>query len=224
MPSGNIWRDTPALFCPPQSGKKRGWSLEVPEFEQGEEQSPQVVKQTVARLLINYYWAGVALSFWLFLQTSGKSELILLSFYPLFLAVGSLIRFFVQRGIVRAFHELNQTGCLSKQALQTLWCRFEGRLNSKWANTFGIVGGLCIIWFCRHSLTSSGLSFIEFTIISIDVLLAYAIGVAAWKAAATGSEIRRLGLSGDLRIRPFYPGGCAGLGAIGRLLFSASLS
>lgn len=186
-------------------------------------QSIEVIRQPIARLLINYYWTLVVLSLVLFLYHARLNpDLLTLSYYPLYLAVGSQTKSFIQRRIVRTFNELHQTGCLTEQVLQKLVNGFEARLNAQKANLFGIASGLWVLWFYRPSFNGS-LSFIEITIIAIDVLLGYTFGVAIWKAIVTGFEIRRLGLSGDLRIRPFYPDGCAGLASIGQILFALSL-
>lgn len=187
----------------------------------------EVNKQSVARLLINYYWLLVVVSLILFLyQRRGNPDLIELSFYPLYFLVGSQVKYFLQKRVVYVFNELRQTGALREQALQSSVEELQIRLNSRLGDILGIVGGLSIVWFYRSTLIimSSPLDWLASIMVAIiDMLLAYAIGVATWQAVVTAFEIRRLGSRGQLRIRPFHPDECAGLGAIGRLCFSLSL-
>lgn len=188
----------------------------------------EVQKQLAARLIINYYWVLVLVSLILFLyKARGKPELIELSFYPLYFLVGGLVKSFLQKRIASVFRELQQTGALPTQGLQSMVEDFQMRLNSRLGDILGIVGGLAIVWFYRNTLkriVNPPLDYLSsLLVVAIDVLLAYAIGVATWKAIVTAFEFRRLGLRGQLNIRPFHPAGCSGLGAIGRLYFSLSL-
>jgi hypothetical protein len=59
-------------------------------------------------------------------------------------------------------------------------------------------------------------------VITSDVLLAYAGGVAIWKVAATMWEFHKLGQLNELKVRPFHPDSCGGLAAVGQLFFSLS--
>ena len=141
----------------------------------------EVVKQPVARLLINYYWVPVLLSFCLFLYEPGGSSEILLSYYLLYLVVGGLTKCFVQKRIARTFYEFRNAGSLDEHAFQTLSTRFETRLNNSLANIFGIVSGLWVLlWFYGDdlpNLISYPLdSLRSIAIVAIDVLLGYAIG------------------------------------------------
>jgi hypothetical protein len=67
-----------------------------------------------------------------------------------------------------------------------------------------------------------GEALLDVGIAIIDALLTYALCVAIWKAGVTAWECRQLGRTRKLKIRPFHPDGCAGLAAIGQLLFSFS--
>ncbi len=200
-----------------------------------------VVKQPLARLLIVYYWLPIALSFFLFLSQAllyerRKPELIELSFYPLYLVVGGLMKSFVKK-ISETFVSLQANGSLGEKGAQTLVGRFETRLNSWWGNVVGTALGFFILSFYYFQLlelpkilaspesltTKLGHLFSSVAVISIDVLLAYAVGVAIWKASLTAWQFRQLGIGTQLKISPFHPDRCGGLAAIGRLLFSLSL-
>jgi hypothetical protein len=185
-------------------------------------------RQPVARFLIHYYWLLILGSLILFLyETRGKPAFIELSFYPLYFLVGGLVKSFLEKRIASAFGELRQTGALQELASPSVAEDFQRRLNSRFGEIVGMLGGVAILWFYRNLLTiidGRSLDFLLSIFVAvIDVLLAYAIGVATWKACVTAFEFRRLGVRGALRIRLFHPDGCAGLGAIGRVCFSLSL-
>jgi hypothetical protein len=193
-----------------------------------------VHKRSLANFIVNYYWLFMLVSIVLFFYVErGKPGPIELSFYPMYFLVGAQVKHFLQETVPSFFGELRQTGALPQQALPSSAEKFQGRLQSRLGDILGIVGGLSIVWFhwaewgaLFHSavLVSSGpLPRTALLIVNvIDVLLAYGAGVAAWKAVLTGFEIRRLGSRELLKIHPFHPDRCAGLGAIGRLCFSLS--
>jgi hypothetical protein len=191
-----------------------------------------VVRQTVARFLIDYYWLFVFLSFFLFLYQAFYYEKrmpgpVELSFYPLYFLIGGLTKYLLQKKIPGTFARLRDTGSLEEKTMQGLTKGFVRQLNHPLGDAFGIVFGLLILWFYEFgwpALVSMNLGYTlsSVAIITIDVLLAYAVGVAIWKAGVTAWEFRQLGRRGKLKIRPFHPDGCAGLAAIGQLFFSLS--
>ena len=84
-----------------------------------------VVRQSLARLVINYYWILIALSslpyLYVILYNVFKGEqlpLVLIigfSFYPLYILVGALIKSIVQEKIPRSFAQLRATGALESR-------------------------------------------------------------------------------------------------------------
>jgi hypothetical protein len=191
-----------------------------------------VVRQTVARFLIDYYWLLVFLSFLLFLYQTFHYEKrmpghIELSFYPLDFVVGSLTKSLLQKKIPGTFARLRDTGSLEETTMLGLTKGFVRQLNHPLGDAFGIVFGLLILWFYNFAWSKLpsmklGYAFSSVAVMTIDVLLAYAAGVAIWKAGVTAWEFRQLGRRGKLKIRPFHPDGCAGLAAVGQLFFSLS--
>jgi hypothetical protein len=204
-----------------------------------------VVRQAVARFVIDRYWLLISISLLAyaalhsvigpplhpFLGKHGFMEQleIDLSFYPMDLLVGGLVKSLLQRKIPSTFARLRDTGALDEKAVPELTDGFVNRLNHFGGDALGVVFGLVIFGgFYRFGigLTVPKLGYIYYvasiTVMTIDVLLAYAGGVAIWKVRATMRELRQLGRRDELRARPFYPDGCGGLAAIGRLFFSLS--
>jgi hypothetical protein len=191
-------------------------------------QRVEVHRQPVVRFLIHYYWLPILVSLILFLYgTCGELEFIKLSFYPLYFLVGALVKSFVEKRIAFALGDLRQTGALQEQAFHRVAEDFQRRLNSPLGEIVGVIGGLPVLWFYRILLLTVESRLLDYLLLGfiavIDVLLAYALGVAMWKACVTAFEFWRLGVRGELKIRPFHPDGYAGLGAIGQVCFSLSL-
>ncbi|MBV8920261.1 hypothetical protein, partial [Bradyrhizobium sp.] len=92
-----------------------------------------------------------------------------------------------------------------------------------------LLAGIIFLWFYGFSqvevIRSMGRwnAVLDVSVVTIDVLLAYAGGVAIWIIAVTAWEFHYLGRTGELQIRPFHPDKCAGLAPIGQLFFSFSL-
>jgi hypothetical protein len=185
-----------------------------------------VVRKTVAKFLVDYYWVLVFLSLFLFLCHRIPTP-VEFSFYPLFFTVGSLTKYFLQKKIPGTFARLRDTGSLEEKTMQGLTKGFVQRLNHPLGDVIGIVFGFLILCFYQFGwsvLVSMDLGYTlsSVGIITIDVVLAYVVGVAIWKAGVTAWEFRQLGRRGELKIRPFHPDGCAGLAAIGQLFLSFS--
>ena len=165
-------------------------------------------------------------SFILYLyQSPREPNWIELSFYPLYFLVGMQVRYFLKERVPYLFNDLRQTGSLPDEVAQSAAADLRLRLNSGWGDILGIAAGSAIIWFYRYTLITPSRSLLwlaSILVAIIDVFLAYALGIAAWKAVATAVEICRLAWRRHLRMRPFYPDECAGLGAVGRLCFSLS--
>lgn len=190
----------------------------------------EVIRPRLPRLLIDYYWVPVVVSLILFYYSKeGKPSWIELSFYPLYFLLGHLIKSLVQKQIVSAFVQLRQTGTLHKQVFQA-WARgFQGRLNNH-AGEFVFIAPASLIVLYHYkwlpgNLMSLRLDYLLSVVVVavIDLLCAYLVGVAIWRAFATSWEFWWLGLRGELKIRPFHPDRCAGLKAIGNFCLSLSL-
>jgi hypothetical protein len=192
-----------------------------------------ILRGNLARLAIRYYWLFTSLSLFLLIYHTRYSQgrwpaLIEISFYPMFIVVGGLIKFFLLKKIPGVFSHLRETGALDERAAQQLAEDFTRRLNHPVGIIIGVAGGLSILWYYRFGWsdlvsTRLDLALALTAVMAIDVLLAYAAGIAAWKALVTAWEFQRLGQRGVLKIRPFFPDGCAGLVAIGQLFLSLSL-
>jgi hypothetical protein len=219
--------DRPSAWLEDTHGSAKNSYLQMPQITLTTVQHVKVHKHLVARILTNYYWLLVPVSLLLFLYSAPRTPLFIeLSFYPLYFLVGHLVKHFLQTRIPSLFSELHQTGALREEALPRLVEDLQRRLNSRLGDILGMVGGLSIVgfYFSLMSRPTGHVGYLASILVAvIDVLLAYALGVATWKAIVTALEIRRLGLTGLLRIHPFHPDGCAGLGAIGRFCFSLSL-
>ncbi|QRM33725.1 hypothetical protein [Microvirga sp. VF16] len=200
-----------------------------------------VVKETLARIAIDYYWlfTGISLSLIVYYthychmnypltcETKWPAP-IEISFYPMFIIVGGLTKSFLFKRVPGVFSRLRETGALDERAAQQLAEDFTRRLNHPVGTIMGIACGLGVYWFYWLRWPDLGnmrldLALAWTTLVAIDILLGYAAGVAAWKALVTGWEFRQLGQKRALKIRPFFPDGCAGLGAIGRLFLFLSL-
>lgn len=213
-----------------------------------------VVRQAVARFVIDRYWLLILISFLAyaalhyvigpplhpFLGKDGFLEKlgIDLSFYPMDLLVAGLVKSLLQRKIPSTFVRLRDTGALDEKAASELTGGFLKRLNHFLGDALGVMLGLIILGIYVQGfyqsrvgwLTTPKLGYVFYvasitfvTIVTIDVLLAFAGGVAIWKVGATMWELLQLGRRDELKVRPFYPDGCGGLASIGRLFFSLSL-
>ena len=192
-----------------------------------------VLRETLARLVINYYWLFTCLSLFLLVYYTRHSQggwpaPIEISFYPMFIVVGSLTKFFLLKRIPGVFSRLRQTGALDDREAQQVTEDFASRLNHPIGIIVGVGCGLGVLWYYRLGWSDLARMRLDpalawTAVVAIDVLLAYAAGIAVWKAWTTAWEFQRLGQKGVLKIRPFFPDGCAGLAIVGRLFLFLSL-
>jgi hypothetical protein len=194
-----------------------------------------VFRQTTAGIVIKYYWLPILLSMLLYIylyifHREEQQNLIEISFYPMYILAGGGIKFFLQKRVPATFSRLRETGALGEGAAQQLTKDFASRLDHPLGTILGVGCGLSILlWYSQQSGWSNLVRMnLDFTIawiaiVAIDVLLAYAAGIAIWKAGITAHEFQRLGQRGVLKIRPFFPDGCAGLAAIGQLFLTLSV-
>jgi hypothetical protein len=150
-----------------------------------------VTMDRLARLVFTHYLFLSFVSF-VFLclikrYAGQKPELIEISFYPLFLVVGLLIRRFLSE-IPETFLSLQANGALAEESAKVFIQPFEKRLNSWAADTSGIVLGLACVWFYQRQLLDAatvafsrdplwiklGYVLSSLAVCAIDVLLAYA--------------------------------------------------
>jgi hypothetical protein len=193
---------------------------------------------TLARFIVTNYWAFVLSSLVFFSIAvhyynfyGGPIEF---SYYVLYLVVGGLTRHLLLSKIPSTFLTLRDTGAFKEGTLERLPNSLVRRLERPLGYFLGIVLTIFILYFYRfynwhtwQAIYSMGFStallVINVTII-IDLLLAYAGGVAICMVAITAWEFYYLGRTGELHIQPFHPDRCAGLASIGQLFFFSSLT
>ncbi len=192
--------------------------------------------QQPARWSVQFYWLVVSTSFSLYLflyylYSNGVNPPgIELGFYPMLFASGCLAKSFFWRKIPEMFRRLVQLGTLRAEVLNEILGRFQHRLDHPLGNLVGIVFGLVILVFYFLGLPQwgtlrmwpVGFLMIHFSIVAIDGLLGYTIGVVIWKLVVTATEIRRLAEQQSLKLQPFHPDRCQGLSPIGSLTLAIS--
>jgi hypothetical protein len=130
------------------------------------------------------------------------------------------------------FLVLRHNGALKEGALERLMHTWVNRLGPPVGNFLGLVLTFAIFWFYNLHTWGEWQRIYRMDFWSaalkmgpeiIDLLLAYAGGVALWILMVTAWKFYYLGRIGELNIRPFHPDRCEGLGSIGQLLFFSSL-
>ncbi|MEO6741953.1 MAG: hypothetical protein ABIP20_17045 [Chthoniobacteraceae bacterium] len=192
--------------------------------------------QNPARWVIQFYWVLPSASLALYLlpysrySYGGKPPGIELGFYPVFFITGLLLKSLLWRKLPEMFRRLVQLGTLRADSLTGILGRFQRRLDHPLGNSVGIVFGLAIVVFYFKALPAwaslrlwpIGFCLIHLSIVSIDVLISYTIGVAIWKLAVTAQEIRGLAEEKCLELHPFHPDRCQGLSPVGSLTLAMS--
>jgi hypothetical protein len=192
---------------------------------------PAMLREPLSRWVINFSWLLLLVSLSLYSYLSLRAThptLLELSYYPVLLAVGLQIKTFLNDRAPRTFRELRDSQALSEAEWSASAERLSRRLNHPLSVAVAGAVGLSIVAFYFPAVRQIhgarfdlALAFVG--IAAIDVLLAYAVGMAAWKATVSALELRRLGNQDRLLIRPFHPDGCGGLLPIGRFCLSLSL-
>lgn len=208
--------------------------------------------QPIARLFITYYWVpwivSLSVSLVLFVMKrpvlvtwhlaknlTYESTLFYLSFYPVLLMVAILFRRFLIDKLSDTFVDLLHAGSLTTHNKKLL-ADFQSRLNSVFAEIFGIIGGIAIFWVFHDQLREwfstfwkmgwrTGLLFMGLYIVLlvIQILWGYFSGVAIWKLLAIAFELQYLCEKGHLKVHALDPDRCGGLSGIGRLYLDLSL-
>jgi hypothetical protein len=190
-----------------------------------------IVRRSLAKFLITYYWVIIFISLALYLypaiRDKVRPDVIELSFYPLFFLVGGLTKFFLMEKVPGTFARLRASGSLEANAVQEATTRFANRMNHLIGDALGIVFAVAVLGFYYSIWPSSGnISIGDALVLGgvaiIDISLAYAGGLAIWIAGVTAWQFRQFGRTGVLKVRPFHPDGCAGLAGIGQLFFVLS--
>jgi hypothetical protein len=195
-----------------------------------------IAKYTLARIIITYYWAFVLGSLALFsidvAWDQKPRSVIEFSFYAVYLIIFALMKDLLLNKIPDTFLVLRHNGALKEGALERLMHTWVNRLGALVGNFLGLVLTFAIFWFYNLDTWGEWQRIYRMDFWSaalkmgpeiIDLLLAYAGGVALWILMVTAWKFYYLGRIGELNIRPFHPDRCAGLGSIGQLLFFSSL-
>jgi hypothetical protein len=194
----------------------------------------QVLGEPVSRWVIKYSWILLLVSllsyFYSRLQTREPLTVLELSYYPALLAAGLLIRAFLNGRLPRTFRNLGDSGSIPEDACGATSERLARRLNHPLSLAVAIPVGMTIVAFYLPAVLYDirigirlDIALANFAIATVDILLAYALGMAVWKATVAALQIRRLGRKGELIVRPFHPDGCGGLLPIGQFCLSLSL-
>src|SRR4051812_25937915 len=207
---------------------------EVSEFSVG------AVSQPFVRFCIDYYWLPVLISCLLLFLVSRPNEpkssderllfYLEVSFYPAILVGTALTKRLLREKIPSTVAELCQTGPLSDDVARRFARDLQQHLNSLWAESLGIAGGISIVCFyfgpggfAGNWGPNQAVDIANVMVMCIDIMWGYLIGIAMWGVTATALDIARLARRGQLRIHPFHPDRCGGLSAIGRLYFPLAL-
>jgi hypothetical protein len=191
---------------------------------------------TFAGFIIRYYWAFILGSFVLFAINLARpntvGSVIELSYYPFYFVIGALTKHLTLRKIPHTLVTLRDTGALTQGAVERLLHSPISRFHTPVGHVIGVLLTLAI--FCFYGLYKEETwlriyraefwpAMVVIGIIIVDLLLAYAGGIAIWIVVVTGWAFHYLGRVGELHIRPFHPDRCAGLGSIGQLFFFSSV-
>ena len=103
--------------------------------------------QKPARWVVQFYWAFVSMSVY-FYFSKVEPQPIDVSFFPLILTTGFLVKSFLWTEIPSAFRRLVQLGSLNEDRLPQILAKFQHSLDN-WKGTtgFGILGAFPVVWF-----------------------------------------------------------------------------
>jgi len=173
--------------------------------------SVDVLKQPLARIIVNHFWVAPLLSGLAYLYayyylyyylnlypTARPLSWIDLSFYPLFMLMGGLLKSFFNKQIRSTFLDLQQNGSMSREAFVALQKDLQGRLNSYFGDVLGVAGAFAIISFYAGAWnnlrqiwpTNPFVCVVVAIGVLIDVVLGYVIMIAVWKVIATAYSLQ----------------------------------